>query len=56
MFTADAICFSPHHAPIRGCAAMLAWLQTFPPIQEFNITADEIVGCDDLAFVRAGIC
>jgi len=52
LFTADAIRFPPHHAPIRGRAAMLAWLQTFPPIQEFDITADEIVGCDDVAFVR----
>lgn len=31
---------------------MLTWLQTFPPIEAFDITADEIVGCDDLAFVR----
>ena len=23
-----------------------------PPIQEFDITADEIVGCNDVAFVR----
>ena len=52
LFTADAIRFPPHRAPIRGRAAMLAWLQTFPPIQEFDITADEIVGCDDVAFVR----
>jgi len=52
MFTADAIRFPPHHAPIRGRAAMLAWLRTFPPIQEFDITADEIVGGDDVAFVR----
>ena len=52
MFTPDAIRFPPHQPPIRGRAAMLAWLQTFPPIQSFDITADEIVGCDDLAFVR----
>jgi len=52
MFTADATRFPPHHKPIRGRAAMLAWLETFPPIQEFDITADEIVGCDDMAFVR----
>ena len=25
---------------------------TFPPIQQFAITADEIVGADDVAFVR----
>jgi ketosteroid isomerase-like protein len=52
LFTADAIRFPPHHAPILGRAAMLAWLKTFPPIQEFEITADEIVGGDDVAFVR----
>ncbi len=52
LFTADAIRFPPHQEPIRGRAAMLAFLQTFPPIQEFDITADEIVGCDDIAFVR----
>lgn len=52
MFTADAIRFPPHHAPIRGREAMLTWLKTFPQIQQFTITADEIVGCDDVAFVR----
>lgn len=52
LFTADAIRFPPHHAPIRGRAAMRAWLGTFPPIQQFDITADEIVGCEDVAFVR----
>jgi ketosteroid isomerase-like protein len=52
LFTADAVRFPPHQPPIRGRAAMLAWLATFPPLQEFTITADEIVGCDDLAFVR----
>jgi ketosteroid isomerase-like protein len=52
MFTADAIRFPPHQAPIRGRAALLEWLKTFPAIQEFNLTADEIAGCDDVAFVR----
>ncbi len=52
LFTTDAVRFPPHHPPIRGRAAMLAWLKTFPPIQEFDITADEIVGCDDIAFAR----
>jgi uncharacterized protein (TIGR02246 family) len=52
LFTADAIRFPPHQAPIRGRADILAWLRTFPPIQAFEITADEIVGCDDAAFVR----
>jgi len=52
MFTADAIRFPPHQSPIRGRVAMRAWLGTFPPIQQFTISADEIVGCDDVAFVR----
>ena len=30
MFTADAIRFPPHQPPIRGRAAMRAWLETFP--------------------------
>jgi hypothetical protein len=28
------------------------WLEAFPPINEFAITAEEIVGADGLAFVR----
>jgi ketosteroid isomerase-like protein len=52
LFTEDAIRFPPNQAPIRGRAAMLAWLGTFPTIQEFDITADEIVGGDGTAFVR----
>jgi ketosteroid isomerase-like protein len=52
MFTVDAVRFPPHQPPVRGRDAMRAWLGTFPPIQEFGITADEIVGCGDVAFVR----
>lgn len=52
MFTVDAVRFPPNQPPVRGRDAMRAWLQTFPPIQQFSITADEIVGCADLAFVR----
>jgi ketosteroid isomerase-like protein len=52
LFTVDAVRFPPHQPPIRGRAAMLAWLATFPTVQDFEITADEIVGGDDFAFVR----
>jgi ketosteroid isomerase-like protein len=52
MFTVDAIRFPPHQPPVRGRAAMRAWLEMFPPLEEFAITADEIVGGDGLAFVR----
>jgi len=52
MFTTDAIRFPPHQAPVRGRAAIRAWLETFPPIEAFEMTADEIVGGDGLAFVR----
>ena len=52
MFTTDAVRFPPHQPPVQGREAMRAWLETFPPIQQFSITADEIVGCSDLAFVR----
>jgi ketosteroid isomerase-like protein len=52
MFTSDAVRFPPHHPPIRGQAAMRAWLETFPPLAAFALTADEILGCEDLAFVR----
>jgi len=36
----------------RFAAAPRCWLGTFPALQDFEITADEIVGADDLAFVR----
>ena len=52
LFTPDAIRYPPNQLPILGRIAMRAWLETFPPMQQFTITADEIVGCDDLAFVR----
>jgi ketosteroid isomerase-like protein len=52
MFTEDAIRSPPHEPPIRGRAAMRAWLETFPPLEEFAITADEIAGGDGVAFVR----
>jgi len=52
MFTPDAIRFPPHQPPIRGRAAMRVWLEGFPPLEDFAITADEIVGGEGLAFVR----
>ena len=52
LFTADAIRFAPHQAPIRGRSALRAWMDALPPIQHFAITADEIIGCDEFAFVR----
>ncbi|HEX2339919.1 MAG TPA: nuclear transport factor 2 family protein [Vicinamibacterales bacterium] len=52
MFTSDAIRFPAPQPPIRGRAAMRAWLETFPPFEKFAITADEILGGDGLAFVR----
>jgi ketosteroid isomerase-like protein len=52
MFTADAIRFPPNQPPIRGRAAMRIWLEAFPPLEEFAITAEEIVGGNGLAFVR----
>jgi len=39
MFTEDAIRFPPNQQPIRGRVAMRAWLETFPPFEEFAITA-----------------
>jgi ketosteroid isomerase-like protein len=41
MFTEDAIRYPPHQAPVRGRAAMRVWLETFPPFEEFAITADD---------------
>lgn len=52
MFTVDAVRFPPHQPPVQGREAIRAWLESFPPIESFNLTADEIVGCSDLAFVR----
>lgn len=52
LFTADAIRFPPNQPPVRGRDAMRRWLATFPPIQAFDITADEIAGGDGVAFVR----
>jgi ketosteroid isomerase-like protein len=54
LFTVDAVRFPPHQPPIHGRAAMLAWLATFPAVQDFEITADEIAGGDDFAFGRGG--
>ena len=52
LFTPDAVRFPPNQPPVRGRTAMRAWLDTSPPIAAFSITADEIVGAGDVAFVR----
>jgi ketosteroid isomerase-like protein len=52
MFTADAIRFPPHQPPIRGRAAMRAWLETFPPFEEFAIRPMKSSAATGSRFVR----
>ena len=52
MFTADAVRFPPHQAPLRGRDAIREWLGGMPAIVHFALTADEIDGGDGVAFVR----
>lgn len=52
LFTEDATFMPPNDGPVEGRAAIRAWLAAFPPMSEFTVTAVEIDGRGDLAYVR----
>ncbi len=52
MYTEDAVFMPPNQPMVQGQAAIQTWMEEFPAITKFNLTAVEIDGQGDLAFVR----
>jgi ketosteroid isomerase-like protein len=50
---ADNAVFNPPNEPaINGRAAILAWMEKFPPVSAFTVKTEEVEGRGDLAYVR----
>jgi ketosteroid isomerase-like protein len=53
--TDDALFMPPNHPVVHGRAAARAWVDSFPPITEFNFTNATIDGAGNLAWGTTGI-
>ena len=51
-YTPDAVLLPPNGPVVQGRAAIQAFLATFPPISDMQLTTVEVEGAGDLAFVR----
>jgi ketosteroid isomerase-like protein len=51
-YTETATLMPPNHAPVKGRAAIRAFIKEFPPLKHFTASAIEIEGRGDLAYVR----
>ena len=51
LYTDDAVVIPPNEPPVKGRAAIRAWLEKFPPITEFKFDNVKVEGRDDLAYV-----
>jgi ketosteroid isomerase-like protein len=52
LYSTDAILMPPNEPAVKGRAAIQAWISAFPPISSFSLTADDVDGGGDVAYVR----
>jgi ketosteroid isomerase-like protein len=52
LYAENATLMPPNHAPIKGRAAIRAFIKEFPRLQRFTVSPIEIEGRGDLAYVR----
>lgn len=52
LFTKDGNYLPPNHPMLTGREAIETYHETFPPLPNFNLTIDDIDGCEHLAYVR----
>jgi ketosteroid isomerase-like protein len=48
----DIVAMPPNQSEIVGREALLAWCSSIPRVREYSLTAEEVAGCGDLAYVR----
>ena len=48
----DAVVLPPNAAAVTGHAAIEAFFRTFPPISNFQLRTEEVVGAGDVAYAR----
>jgi uncharacterized protein (TIGR02246 family) len=51
LFDDDAAVYPPNEPPVKGRAAIHAWLEKLPPITEFTLVNVKVDGREDLAYV-----
>ncbi len=52
LYTEDAVWMPPNQPIVQGREAIQTWMEEFPTMTEFNLTAVEIDGYADIAYVR----
>jgi ketosteroid isomerase-like protein len=52
LYTETATLMPPNQGAVEGRAAILAWMQAFPPVKDFKLAPVDIDGRGDLAYVR----
>jgi len=52
LYTADGALLPPNGPAVTGRAAIQAFLESFPPITDFNLTEVTVDGSGDVAFVH----
>ena len=51
-YTDDAVLMPPNGPPVEGRANIQAWMESFPPFSDIDLSIVEIDGLGDLAYVR----
>jgi uncharacterized protein (TIGR02246 family) len=51
LFFEDAVIYPPNEPPVKGRAAIRAWLEKFPPMTEFKLKNEKVEGREDLGYV-----
>ncbi len=49
LYATDVHFMPPNQPAVEGRAALLAWMQAFPPLSSFNTTVDEVSGEGNVA-------
>jgi len=52
LYTENAVLMPPNQPAVSARPAILAWLQAFPAMTDFNLTSDDVDGRGDLAYQR----
>lgn len=49
-FAENAVLYPPNAKPVMGRAALLAWGEAFPPLEELSFSDVQVVGVGDMAY------
>lgn len=55
VYAEDAIVLPPNEAAVQGRAAIQTWLESFPPVSNFQVQTQDVEGNGDLAYARGSV-